>query len=112
MKYLLNSAVITSPGDYRYCLATAEAAKSWYNQGSVPISTIGYEQTAIALSQILESNVQVNRTTIQMEPGDTALVFRLVLPPGTPRIDPEDKGRLSQAILDGFYELGLLVRLC
>lgn len=45
-----------------------------------------------------------------MEPGDTALVFRLVLPVGTARIEPTDKGRLGAAILAGHYELGLLSR--
>ena len=47
---------------------------------------------------------------IYMLEGDEALVFRLVFPPGSDRIDPGDKGRLSQAVLDGHYELGLLTR--
>lgn len=110
MRYLLNSAVITAPGDYRYEIATPEVARAWFNAGPVQ-STIGYEQTAEALSQVLGSPVEVNRATIQMEPGDTALVFRLVFPPGTPRIDPADKGRLQEAVLAGQFELGLLVRL-
>ena len=55
--------------------------------------------------------MEVNRKTITMEAGDEALVFRLAFPPGTPRIDPGGKGKLSQAILAGHYELGLLVRL-
>ncbi len=46
-----------------------------------------------------------------MQAGDEALVFRLVFPPGTPRIDPKDKGRLSAAIMAGQYELGLLSRI-
>lgn len=109
MKYLLNSAVITSPGEYRYRLITPEEARQW--DGGQAISTIGYEQTADALSQLLGRPVRVDRRTITQQVGDEALVFRLVFPPGSPRIDPGDKGRLSAALMAGHYELGLLVRL-
>ena len=109
MKYLLNSAVLTSPGEYRYRLITPEEARQW--DGGQAISTIGYEQTADALSQLLGRPVKVDRRTITQQPGDEALVFRLVFPPGSPRIDPSDKGRLSAALMAGQYELGLLVRL-
>jgi hypothetical protein len=49
----------------------------------------------------LASPLPVNRITIKMEPGDEALVFRLVLPPGTPRIDPKDKGAIAQHVKAG-----------
>jgi hypothetical protein len=108
MKYFLNSAVITAPGTYSYQLMSLDKAKEWATDDVV--STIGYEQTAEALSKILGIHVPTSRMTISMGVGDEAIVFRLVFPPGTPRIDPSDKGRLSQAIIDGHYELGLLVR--
>jgi len=113
MRYLLNSAVITAPGSYRYTLVTGEEARDWCgdkNNEPAPLSTIGYEQTAEALAEILGVPVAVDRRTITMQPGDGALVFRLVLPPGTPRIDPADKGRLSAALLAGHFELGILRR--
>jgi hypothetical protein len=50
----------------------------------------------------------VNRITIKMNKGDEALVFRLVLPPGSPRIDPKDKGQIMQHVNAGHWELGLL----
>jgi len=106
VKYILNSAVITSPGDYRYRIITADEARQWAEGGFV--STVGYEQTAEALGQLLGVPVPVDRKTITMSPGDEALVFRLVFPAGMPRIDPGDKGKLSQAVMDGCYELGLL----
>ena len=110
MKYILNSAVLTSPGDYRYRLVTADEARQWADGGF--ISTVGYEQTAEALTQLLGVPVPVDRRTIAMQSGDEALVFRLVFPPGTPRIDPTDKGKLSVgSIMAGNYELGLLSRL-
>lgn len=106
--YLLNSAVITAPGRYEYRLITADAARAWAVGGFT--STVGYEQTAEALAELLGMPVPVDRRTIIMQPGDEALVFRLVFPPGSPRIDPGDKGRLSAALLAGHYELGLLTR--
>jgi len=108
-KYILNSAVITAPGRYDYRLITADDARVWAAGGFT--STVGYEQTADALTQLLGVPVPVDRRTITMAPGDEALVFRLVFPPGTPRIDPGDKGRLAQAVMDGQYELGLLTRI-
>ena len=109
MKYLPNSAVITSPGEYRYQIVTPEEARQW--DGGAAVSTIGYEQTADALSQLLGRQVKVDRRTITQHVGDECLVFRLVFPHGSPRIDPGDKGRLSAALMAGQYELGLLVRL-
>jgi len=105
-KYLLNSAVITTPGVYEYYIITPDQARKWYTPDVV--STIGYEETASALSLLLGSPVAVNRVTIKMNVGDEALVFRLVLPPGSPRIDPKDKGQIMQHVSAGHWELGLL----
>jgi len=107
-KYLLNSAVITAPGVYEYRLITPRQAREWYGNGAGVVSTIGYEETASALSYLLGSPVAVNRVTIKMYRGDEALVFRLVLPPGSPRIDPKDKGQIMQHVNAGNWELGLL----
>jgi hypothetical protein len=108
MKYILNSAVITSPGRYAYFLITPEEARRWCLSGPPPFSTIGYEETAEALSQLLGLHIDVNRRTIVMRAGDEALVFRLVLPPGSPRIDPKDKGSIMAHVKAGHWELGLL----
>jgi hypothetical protein len=110
MRFLLNSAVITEFGTYTYERMTPEQAKAWYAAGPVT-STIGYQETADALSELLGEPVAVNRITIKMQPGDEALVFRLVLPPGHPRIDPKDKGQIRGVIEAGFWELGLLKRI-
>jgi len=110
-RYLLNSAVITSPGTYTYRLISPEEARAWYFSGPEPESTIGYEETAVALSQLLGVPIAVNRKTIVMSSGDEALVFRLVLPPGTPRISPQDKGRIMEHVKAGHWELGLLRKL-
>ena len=110
-RYLLNSAVLTDFGTYEYQPVSPEEARRWWASGPEPTSTIGYEETAAALSQLLNVQVAVNRITIKMEPGDEALVFRLVLPPGSPRIDPKDKGQIMKHVKEGHWELGLLRRL-
>jgi len=107
-RYILNSAVITSPGHYIYFLIGPEEARRWLTARSYPESTIGYEETAEALSQLLNAHIPVNRKTIEMRAGDEALVFRLVLPPGSPRIDPKDKGQIMSHVRAGHWELGLL----
>lgn len=109
MRYILNSAVLTAFGQYDYEPLTPRQAREWAKRGFQ--STVGYEQTAEALGQILEQPVPVDRRTIKMQPGDEALVFRLAFPPGTPRIDPGNKGRLQQEVLAGHFELGLLRRI-
>jgi hypothetical protein len=110
-KYILNSAVLTSFGLFFYTAITPEEAREWYADGVDVVSTIGYEETAQALSQLLGRPVPVNRVTIKMESGDEALVFRLVLPPGSPRIAPQDKGAIASHVQAGHWELGLLRKL-
>lgn len=107
MRYILNSAVITSPGCYIYNLITPDEAREWIKQGPF-LSTIGYQETAKVLSEMLGIEIQVNRITIQMQKDDEALVFRIVLPPGHPRIDPANKGQIQNILGSGFFELGLL----
>lgn len=89
------------------CASVFEDAPWW-------TSTIGYQETATALEVLLAmepGSIPVNRVQIQMEPGDAALVFRLALPPGAPRLDPQDKGALGEHLAKHHWELGLLTRL-
>lgn len=134
-RYILNSAVITSPGSYIYSLIPVELARAWLRRGPFE-STVGYPETAAALERLtaqpcgvcLHSSgeldrlpcpdcggtgetvirIPVNRRAITMLVGDEALVFRLVLPPGTPRIDPADKGKLTPEFVAANCEIGLL----
>lgn len=109
MRYLLNSAVLTAFGAYMYVPLSVEAAQAWLAAGPY-LSTIGYAETAEALAQLTGVPVAVNRQTIAMVGGDEAVVFRLVLPPGSPRIDPRDKGQIAGHVAAGHWELGLLRR--
>lgn len=106
MRYLLNSAVITSPGRYEYWLCDTETARRWMAAGPVE-STIGYQETADALATLLGAEVPVNRRMVKMQPGDEALVFRL-----TVRLaDPTVKGRINDpAWIADHSEIGILSR--
>jgi len=108
-KYILNSAVITSPGSYSYRHITVEEAKEWLSRGGWE-STIGYEETALALQKITGYSIPVNRKVITMDVGDIGLVFRLVFPKGY-RPDPQKKGQLGAEFIIKHSELGLLKRI-
>src|SRR5438552_37846 len=111
-RYILNSAVITAPGTYEYRLIDTAGARQWLDLGGW-ISTIGYVETAEALSALTGRSVpggDACRRNVVMQAGEEALVFRLVLPPGTPRVRPGDKGRLSAEFVAAHCEIGVLVR--
>jgi uncharacterized protein DUF1874 len=109
MRYLLNSAVITAPGVYEYRLIDAQTARVWLESGAF-VSTCGYAETAAALEQLCGVPIPVNRQIITMQTGDEALVFRLVLPPGSQRVAPGSKGNLSVDFIAQHCEIGLLRR--
>jgi len=107
MRYILNSAVITTPGRYQYELISTEKSIQWLQNGSF-LSTIGYQETADALSALTGIQIDVNRKSIRMKTGDQALVFRL-----TARLnDPSLKGMISdKEWLLTNTEIGLLYKL-
>jgi hypothetical protein len=109
MRYILNSAVITAPGQYRYRLVDVGQARAWLDAGAF-VSTVGYAETAQALTALSGVEIAVNRRIITMQSGDEALVFRLVLPPDAARIAPGAKGALSVAFIREHCEIGLLTR--
>ena len=81
--YILNAAVIPNYGQYRFSgpLSVIEA-RALLEDGFE--SAIGHDASAAILSQVLEREIPVKRQAIAMQPGDRALVFRLVdrLPEG------------------------------
>ena len=107
MRFLFSSAVITAPGTYRYRHVDLQAARRWIEAGP-HYSTIRYRETAHALSALLGRRIEIRDEQVKMQPGDEALVFRLVFPPGTRGLPTDQKGKVSvQFILDN-CELGLL----
>lgn len=104
MLYLLNTAILTAFGEFRFSgPISAEEAKRRLTGGFQ--SAIGHAASADFLSAMLAIEVPVDRSTITMEPGDRALVLRL-------------RGRLPEgAVLTAAemavvpFELGWLERL-
>lgn len=107
MKYILNSAVITSPGTYVYEEITQNAMKAWIVNEDWE-STVGYAETAVALSMITDVVIPVNRKLIRMHVGDEALVFRIQFP--RHRIESASKGMMSVGYILSHCEHGLLRR--
>ena len=105
MIYLLNSPVLTACGDWRLSgpLSPQEARARLH--GQTVRSAIGHAGSAQLLERLLGQPVAVQRLTARMEPGDAALVLRLLqrLPEGV-LLDDEELQRTP-------FELAWLERL-
>ena len=101
-RYVLNSAVLTTPGDYSYRHVSEAQARDWLDRGPFE-SAVAFEQTAAALSEIVGFVVPACRKAVFMLPDDEALIARIKMPMG------EARG-LSVEELSRRLEIGLLRR--
>jgi hypothetical protein len=75
-RYVLNTAVITEPGDYSYRYLSVGEAREWLAFAPYT-SAMRYDATAEAMKRLLGERPPVTRRYVVMMPGDEALVFRL-----------------------------------
>ncbi len=101
--YLLNTPILTSYGTWQFAgPISIEQAQAHLATGFK--SAIGHEASAQFLSQLLGINVAMNRITVTMQAGDSALVLRIKT-----RL-PEGKLLSPEEITSIPYELALLTR--
>ncbi len=107
MRYVVNSAIVASPGAYDYRLISLEAAKQWLAKGDW-ISNVVYPEPAEALSDLTGVAVPIHRSkVVLMKPGDEALVFRLLFPS---RFVAGHKQAITPEFIREHWEVGLLTK--
>ncbi|WP_312202624.1 YddF family protein [Anaerospora hongkongensis] len=74
---ILNGAIITAEGDYSCHTIKLEEAKELIRSAPGIISAVGHQATAEVLTDLLETEVTLNRINFYQEPGQQALVFKL-----------------------------------
>ena len=104
MRYLLNTPILSTYGDFRFEGPLAlDAARAFAAQQAQ--SAIGHAGTAAYLTQRLGVAVPCQREAIRMQPGDQALVLRLL------ERQPEGVLLDAEALAKTPHEFGLLTRL-
>ncbi len=105
MRYVLNSPVLTGYGSWEFSgPISIDEARRFLRREDFQ-SAVGHESTAQLLSDLLGQEIPLRRRGIAMEPGDTALVFRL-----KDRL-PEGQILSMSSLGSQSYEFGVLRRL-
>jgi hypothetical protein len=104
--YVLNSAVITGFGTFKYEPMTVIQAGAWLAKNDWH-STIGYPETCQVFNQMFGTSIIANREQVKLEVSDEALVFRL-----NKRLDDiQSKGQVGIETVKKYLEIGKLTRI-
>lgn len=100
---LLNTSIITVYGSFRYEPISLEMAKQLVKYNELD-SAVGHISTAQVMSELLGTQIPVNRQTFEQQLGQQALVFKMN---GRP---PEGVILSREEIEEMGYSWGLLTR--
>jgi hypothetical protein len=110
---ILNTSIITAYGNFEYKSITLDDARLLVYNAIDPtispddgiLSAVGHQSTADILTELLETEIPVNRIVLAQEVGQSAIVFKL-------------NGRSSEGVILSReeieakgYEFGLLTRI-
>lgn len=99
--YVLNTPILTEYGQYHFKKISFTEMMLTLSSGEF-ISAIGHEATAKLMSELTGMEIPTNRISIKMQPGDQAVVFRVLT-----RL-PEGKVLTQEEIENLPYEFSLL----
>lgn len=74
---LLNTSIITADGEYSLRTISLKEAQEKVQAATEIISAIGHQSTAEIMTELLETQVPVNRILFKQEVGQEALVFKM-----------------------------------
>lgn len=73
---ILNTSILTAPGEYTLGDITLESAKKLVSRKDID-SAVGHQSTAEIMTTLLGEEIPVNRQMFEQQPGQKALVFKL-----------------------------------
>jgi hypothetical protein len=74
---ILNGAIITAEGEYACRTINLEDARKLIQSAPEVISAVGHQATAEILTDLLGTEITLNRINFHQEAGQQALVFKL-----------------------------------
>ena len=102
-KILMNSAMMPTDGYYFVKqVPKDEFVKLWKSLKEDFISSVGYEDNAIYLTELLGEHIPMNRQETSFEEGDILFILKLKYRLRNPRI----KGRFTPRETDYMYQVG------
>ena len=103
MIYIMNTSILTGFGSYDYEPISLESVIERMTDNQT-LSAIGHESTADVITTLTGITVKMNRISVDMQIGDSAIVFKLdARPPEGAILDQKELERIG-------FSWGLITR--